>query len=58
VARKLIDAFQINVHLVFRDRFYDELVVITKEEKASALACTLSSVKNCVAVVLGCQTLV
>jgi len=33
-------------------------VVITKEEKASALACTLSSVKNCVAVVLGCQTLV
>lgn len=58
VLGKLINAFQINVHLVFRDRFNYELVVMTEEEKATTLACAFSSIKNFVTVVLGSQTLV
>jgi len=53
VLGKLIDALQINVHLVFGYRFDNELVVMTEEEKATALACAFSSVENFVAVKLG-----
>jgi len=58
VLSKLVNTFQINVHLVFRYRFNYELVVMTEEEKATALACAFSSIENCVTVVLGSQTLV